>query len=99
MLRADGREEEKSGEEERPVQPDQPVLNQANYLGQDRLAFIMNWQMAEGTRSMTAETADSGVPGTHGTPSEIGMEETFGKAIVFVTTWNLFCLVLSTRDA
>ena len=99
MLRSEAREEEKSGEEERPVQPDQPVLKQANYYDQDRLAFVMSsWQMAEDTRSMP-ETSDSGVPGTYGAPSEIGMEETFGKVIVFVTAWNLFCLVLSTKGA
>ena len=85
MLRADVPDEEGA------VQPGQPVLNQANYLDQDRLEFVHRYlQMAEDTRSMTTETSDSGMPGTHGAPSEIGMEETTGKAIVFVLTWNFF---------
>ena len=92
LLRAD------EPDEEGAVQPGQPILNQANYLDQDRLEFVQSYlQMAEDTRSMTTETSDSGMPGTHGAPSEIGMEETTGKAIVVVPTWNLFCLALSTR--
>ena len=29
--------------------------------------------------SITTETSDSGMPGSHGAPSEFGMEETSGK--------------------
>ena len=65
---------------ERKAQPEKPVKDQAKYLDQEKLAFVRDYlQQADDTRSMTTETSDSGMPGTHGAPSELGMEETSGK--------------------
>ena len=46
----------------------------------ERLAFVQSYlEKSEDTRSMTTDTSDSGVPGTHETPSEFGVEEIGGK--------------------
>ena len=56
-------------------------INQSRYLDQERLAFVQSYlENAEDARSMTTETSDSGVPGTRGTPSEFGLEDTSGKS-------------------
>ena len=56
-------------------------INQSRYLDQERLAFVQRYlENAEDARSMTTETSDSGVPGTRGTPSEFGLEDTSGKS-------------------
>ena len=61
-----------------------PVTNQAKYLDQERLAFVQSYlEKAEDARSMTTETSDSGMPGTHGTASQLGMEDTTGTTKVF----------------
>ena len=57
-------------------------INQSRYLDQERLAFVQSYlENAEDARSMTTETSDSGVPGTRGTPSEFGLEDTSGKSV------------------
>ena len=61
---------------ERPVQRQ----NQAQYLDQTKRAFVEEYlEKAEDARSVTTETSDSGMPGTQGAPSELGIEETSGK--------------------
>ena len=68
------------GPTERKVHPEKPVTDQAKYLDQEKLAFVQDYlEQAEDVRSMTTETSDSGMPGTHGAPSELGIEETSGK--------------------
>jgi len=72
------------GPNERAIEPEKPVKNQAKYLDQERFAFVQSYlEKAEDARSMTTETSDSGVPGTRGTASELGMEDTTGTTIVF----------------
>ena len=57
-------------------------INQSRYLDQERLAFVQSYlENAEDSRSMTTETSDSGIPGTRGTPSEFGLEDTSGKSV------------------
>ena len=57
-------------------------INQSRYLDQERLAFVQSYlENAEDARSMTTETSDSGVPGTRGTPSEFGLEDTSCKSV------------------
>ena len=49
---------------------------------QDKFSYIQNYlAKAEDidAYSITTETSDSGMPGSHGAPSEFGMEETSGK--------------------
>jgi len=71
------------GPNERAKQ-EKPVENQAKYLDQERLAFVQSYlEKAEDARSMTTESSDSGMPGAHGTASELGMEDTTGTTIVF----------------
>ena len=73
------------GPNERIVEPENPLLNQAKYLDQERLAFVQRYlEKTEDARSMTTETSDSGMPGTHGAPSELGIEEISGNVKVFV---------------
>ena len=53
---------------------------QPRYLDQERLAFVQSYlEKAEDARSMRTETSDSGMPGTNGASSELGMEEAKGK--------------------
>jgi len=74
------------GPNERAIQPEKPVKNQATYLDQERLSFVQSYlEKAEDARSMTTETSDSGMPGARGTASELGMEDTTGTTIVFFT--------------
>ena len=76
------------------TQPDKPVVNQAKYLDQEKLAFVQSYlEKAEDARSVTTETSDSGMPGTHGAPSELGVEETSGKinAIFALKAFNSDC--------
>ena len=57
-----------------------PEEQQPRYLDQERLAFVQSYlEKAEDARSMTTETSDSGMPGTNGASSELGLEETNGK--------------------
>ena len=59
----------------------------SKYLDQERLAFVQSYlEKAEDAESMTTETSDSGMPGTYGTPSELGMEETHGKVNISFPT-------------
>jgi len=61
---------------ERTIQPENAVLNQTKYLDQERLAFVQRYlEKAEDARSVTTETSDSGMQGTHGAPSELGIDE------------------------
>ena len=63
-----------------PVLTERRPINQSRYLDQERFAFVQNYlEKAEDAQSMTTETSDSGVPGTHGAPSEFGLEDTSGK--------------------
>ena len=65
---------------ETSIQPEKPLMNQAKYLDQEKLEFVQSYlEKADDARSVTTETSDSGMLGTHGTPSELGMEETSGK--------------------
>ena len=66
----------------RIIQPEQlqPVTKQNKYIDPERLAYVQSYlEKAEDAQSMTTETSDSGAPGIHGAPSELGMEETRGK--------------------
>lgn len=68
------------GPKEKAIEPEKPVTCRDNYLDQERLAFIQSYlETADDARSMTTETSDSGMPGTNGASSELGMEETNGK--------------------
>ena len=64
-----------------PVSSERPPNSQSGFLDQERLAFVQSYlEKAEDVRSMAEyESSDSGIPGTHGTPSEFGVEETSGK--------------------
>ena len=62
-----------------PVSSERPPNSQPRFLDQERLVFVQSYlEKAEDARS-TTETSDSGIPGTHGTPSEFGVEEISGK--------------------
>ena len=67
------------GTKERSGQLERPAKDQARYLDQQKLAYVQDYlEKADDARSMTTETSDSGMPGTHCAPSELGMEETGG---------------------
>lgn len=87
--------------EERTIQPEKLVMNQpkyldpdpgtherewSRYLAQERLAYVQSYLEEADAVSMTTETSDSGIPGTHGAPSELGIEETHGKENIFLPT-------------
>ena len=60
-----------------PIITERRPTNQSRYLDQERLAFVQSYlEKAGDARTMTTEISDSGVPGTHGTPSEFGLEDT-----------------------
>ena len=68
------------GAKERPLQRERPVTNQAKNWDPTKLAYVQEClKKAEDTRSVTAETIDSGIQGTEGAPSEFGMEEESGN--------------------
>ena len=51
-------------------------------MDEDKFYYIQSYlEKAEDTDaySITTETSDSGMPGSHGAPSEFGTEETSGK--------------------
>ena len=55
---------------------------QLKYMDEDKFSYIQSYlEKAEDTdaHSTTTETSDSGMPGSHGAPSEFGAEETSGK--------------------
>ena len=63
------------GPNEGIIQPENPVLSQAKYLDQERLAFIQRYlENAEDARNVTTETSYSGMPGTYGAPSELDID-------------------------
>ena len=67
------------------IQSEKPEENQTKYLDDERRALLQSYlENTEDVRSVTTETTDSGIPGTHGTPSAFGIEETNGKEIVFI---------------
>lgn len=71
---------EVTGPRQSPVLATRPPINQSGYMDPERLAFVQSYlEKSEDTRSMTTDTSDSGVPGTHETPSEFGVEEISGK--------------------
>lgn len=54
--------------------------SRSRYLDQERLAIVQSYlKKAVDARSMTTETSDSGIPRTHGAPSEFGLEEISGN--------------------
>ena len=72
----------REGSGQTPVLTERRPINQSRYLDQERFAFVQNYlEKAEDARSMTTETSDSGIPGTHGAPSEFGLEDTSGKTV------------------
>ena len=90
---------------ERTIQPENPVLSQTKYLDQERLAFVQRYlEKAEDARSVTTETSDSGMQGTHGAPSELGIDEASGNlnaicfshwACYFVQYFSRCCVFVS----
>ena len=63
-----------------PVSSETPPNSQSRFLDQERLAFVQSYlEKAEDASSMVAASIDSGITGTHCTPSEFGVEETSGK--------------------
>ena len=63
-----------------PVSSERPPNSQSRLLDQEKVAFVQSYlEKAEDARSRVAETSDSGISGTHGTPSEFMVEETSGK--------------------
>ena len=81
----------RDGEEpkERSSKLDRSAKDQARYVDQQKLAFVQEYlEKADDARSMTTETSDSGIPGTHGQPSELGMEETGGKLNASLYTYT-----------
>lgn len=60
-----------------------PLIHQGKDTHEEKLAFVQsNSEKAEDALSMTTETSDSGMLGTHGTPSEHAMEEARGTLIL-----------------
>ena len=62
--------------------PDGREDEQFKYLAQEKFSYIQSYlEKAENTDaySITTEASDSGMPESHGAPSEFGMEETSGK--------------------
>lgn len=71
---------EVTGPRQSPVLATRPPINQSGSMDPERLAFVQRYlEKSEDTRSMTTDTSDSGVPGTHETLSELGMEEVSGE--------------------
>ena len=60
--------------------PDGQEEERYRYLDQERLAIVQSYfEKAVDARSMTTDTSDSGMPRTHGAPSEFGLEEISGN--------------------
>ena len=69
------------------IPSEKPEENKTKYLGDERLSLLQSYlENTEDVGSVATETADSGMPGTHGVPSEFGMEEINGKEMVFLPT-------------
>ena len=65
---------------ENPVMHQDQEEERPRYLDQERLAIVQSYfEKAVDARSMTTETSDSGIPRTHGAPSEFGLEEISGN--------------------
>ena len=75
-----GHRRDGKGLKEKPFQLETPAMTETKYLDQEKLAFVYDYlEKAEDARSITTETSDSGMLGTHGAPSELAAEETSGK--------------------
>ena len=73
------------GSGQTPVITERRPINQSRYLDQERFAFVQSYlEKAEDARSMITETSDSGLPGTRGTASEFGLEDTNGKSVIIL---------------
>ena len=86
----------KSQDSERPVKP---IIHEGKDAHEQKLTFVQsNLEKAEDALSMTTETSDSGMLGTHGTPSELGMEEARGTLmLLFALRKSLVLRFLSKR--
>lgn len=59
---------------------ERPPKRQSRYLDPEKERFIQSFlKTTEDTSSVTDESSDSGMPGTHSALSDLGTEETSGK--------------------
>lgn len=54
-------------------------MKRPKYLDQEKFAYVQNYLEKSEAHSVTTEPSDSGLPRSHGTLSELGMEEISGK--------------------
>ena len=54
-------------------------MKRTKYLDQEKFSYIQNYLEKSEAHSITTEPSDSGLPRSHGTLSELGMEEISGK--------------------
>ena len=60
---------------------DREEMKRPKYLDQEKFSYIQNYLEKSEAHSVTTEPSDSGLPRSHGTLSELGMEEISGKII------------------
>lgn len=58
---------------------DREEMKRPKYLDQEKFSYIQNYLEKSEAQSVTTEPSDSGLPRSHGTLSELGMEEISGK--------------------
>ena len=54
-------------------------MKRPKYLDQEKFSYVQNYLEKSEAHSVTTEPSDSGLPRSHGTLSELGMEEISGK--------------------
>ena len=54
-------------------------MKRPKYLDQEKFSYVQNYLEKSEALSVTTEPSDSGLPRSHGTLSELGMEEISGK--------------------
>ena len=57
-------------------------MKRPKYLDQEKFSYIQNYLEKSEAHSVTTEPSDSGLPRSHGTLSELGMEEIRGKITI-----------------
>ena len=58
---------------------DRKEMKRPKYLDQEKFSYIQNYLEKSEAHSVTTEPSDSGLPRSHGTLSELGMEEISGE--------------------
>ena len=61
-------------------------MKRPKYLDQEKFSYVQNYLEKSEAHSVTTEPSDSGLPRSHGTLSELGMQEISGKIKIIPLT-------------